>query len=671
MKRVVSYILVICLFWAMVQAADDAGTDSPFSMGIGARELSLGGSNQAGCNASTAPYWNPSRLAIAERISLSVFHSYLFDTDAAYQYFGLAFPTMDFGSFGLGVFRLGISDIERRDENNFYLYSFNDNRLAIYLAYARVVSGYNLGFSLNMEHHSIDDYSTTSSPGVNLAVSRQYNIDKGIFKDISISLVGRNVITPKMKLVNENVSYTIGADLSGILSFKFVEKWDHLTRLSIGVNKVDYVTVGLRIGLEYNIGKLLRISGGIRKRNLSFGTGLSYKGFEFDYALVERDMGYLHMFTMTSSFGASLNNKRMARFKKREIEFNGMMNSRLTEQNKDMIKQLIDKGQKMQEEGDLVEATNSFDRALFLARSSGLDTIRISELANEASRRLEDISKKQRYAEYIQTAQSKLSMKDYWGAKHFANLALTEMPNSVEAKKVIGQVDNSIKEITSLEETIQNQLWISDSLFNYGLIDQALYIVEDLVKIAPNNNGVKLALKKIRFEKLKLTASTAFNNRDYRESRKALDSALLIFPDHNWCLNLKNRIAKKLGEKQKVIKQTVPASRESLSPEIRKEANAAYEQAQVLFKNGDLQKAIVQWEKVERIAPDFMSVRSYLVNAYKYVGVDLYGKNLLNEALSIWQKAADLDPENSEIQNFIKRTEAEIQKLKELSDVEE
>ncbi|MEW5995211.1 MAG: hypothetical protein AB1744_12575, partial [Candidatus Zixiibacteriota bacterium] len=147
MKCVLIYILVILLPAGTVVASNDGGTDSPFSFGAGARELSLGGSNLATSDAATAPFWNASRLASAQRLSLAGFHARLYDADVAYQYFGLAVPTLDFGAFGLGVFRLGIGGIEKRDADNLLLGEVDDNRLGFYLAYGRSIWGYDLGLA--------------------------------------------------------------------------------------------------------------------------------------------------------------------------------------------------------------------------------------------------------------------------------------------------------------------------------------------------------------------------------------------------------------------------------------------------------------------------------------------------------------------------------------------
>jgi hypothetical protein len=79
------------------------------------------------------------------------------------------------------------------------------------------------------------------------------------------------------------------------------------------------------------------------------------------------------------------------------------------------------------------------------------------------------------------------------------------------------------------------------------------------------------------------------------------------------------------------------------------------------------ENAIKSWERVEMLAPDYNSVRQYLVEAYKYLGVEQYGNNELEQALALWRRAAELMPGNQEILSYIRRTEAEITKIRELT----
>ena len=256
---------------------------------------------------------------------------------------------------------------------------------------------------------------------------------------------------------------------------------------------------------------------------------------------------------------------------------------------------------------------------------------------------------------------------DHFAARYFAGLALAKVPNSTEAQEIFDRAARALEKTATREGMIQARLLTADSLLSYGQTDRALAIIESLMQLAPGDDRVRLALKKTRFEIWKNTASLAYERRSYREASEALDSALLLFPEHRWCLDLKDRIGQELRALQVVPVPARKAEPEPLSPELLREVEAAYSSAQSLFAKGQLARAIASWEKVERLAPDFQSVRNYLVRAYKFVGVELYGQNKLQEAVATWKKAAALDPGNEEIEDYIKRTENEIRKLEELS----
>ncbi|UCD93915.1 MAG: hypothetical protein JSU69_09100, partial [Candidatus Zixiibacteriota bacterium] len=225
----------------------------------------------------------------------------------------------------------------------------------------------------------------------------------------------------------------------------------------------------------------------------------------------------------------------------------------------------------------------------------------------------------------------------------------------------------ALEKTATREEMIQERLLTADSLVSYGRIDRALTIIGSLEELAPDDDRVKQALKKARFESWKDIATLAFERRAFQKATDALDSALLLFPEHKWCLDLKDRIGQELRATRTTSAPTAEIKREPLSPELLKEVEAAYNSAQGLFAKGKLAQAIASWEKVERLAPDFQSVRKYLIKAYKFVGVELYGQNQLKEAVATWKKAALLDPGNEEIEDYIKRTENEMRKLEELS----
>jgi len=669
MMRLVKYCLLAGLvLLPCVLAADDGGTESPFSLGAGAADLALGGANLAVVDFWTAPYWNPSRLAAAEQISMGGFHSRLYDNDVAYQYLGLIYPTLDLGCFGLGVFRLNIVGIEKRDINNFYLDDIDDSRLGFYFAYGRTISKYNFGLAVMLEHHSLDTYKSTSSPGVNLSVGRTWLFDKKLLKEVSAVINGRNLVKPKIKLLEEELVYPYSIDLGISVEIRPNPNWDHTVTLSTGFSKVDYVDTRLALGLEYDFNKLLSLRGGINAGKLSFGVGVSYKLLSFDYSLVDRDLGSLHMFNLTSAFGLPRSEKKLLRDKKREAEFNNLMSDHMMEHNRELIEDLVKQGDTMLESGDLTRASNYFDRALFLARNNGSDTTAIYAKTRKVDEQLDNILRAQRYRKYIDSAQYKFDNHDYIAARYFANLAQSEVPNSAQARQMVSRSDKEIQKNSSREEMIQNRLWLADSLVDYGQIGEALSLIKTLIEFAPDHSGVRLTLKRVEFERLRNDAMAAYAGDNLPKTMAIMDSALAMFPSHKWWLDFQDRVNREMKKRRKTTPEpAVPVKPVTLSAEVRKEVEETYKTAQDYFKKGDLKEAITRWEKVERLAPNYASVREYLVNAYKFVGVELYSRNDLKEAIQVWRKASELNPANQEILKYIDRTENEIRKLEELS----
>ncbi len=665
MRYVATFIFVLLGLISPATAGVDGGTQSPFALGAGARSLALGGADMATGEEAAAPFWNAARLAWAEQYAVSGFHSSLYGSDVAYQYLGIVAPTTDFGVFGLGVFRLGVDGIERRDASNVFLGNFDDSRLQFIVAYGRTVSGYDVGAAITLERHSIDNYSATSSPAVNLSAGRRFHPGWSRVPAIAVAFQVRNAVKPSIELATESVRYPTVGDVGVSAEIKPMAGRDQTITVSGALDKAEAVSARLAAGVEYDFEKMLAVRAGIRDSKLSFGVGLAYAGFAFDYALVDRDLGSIHTFTLTSRFGTPVSERLLEREKKREAEFNQLMAERLVARNRAMVDGLIEQAGQETAAGDLEAAAGHYDRALFLARSGGMDTLSIQSRAAEVRRRIEEVRRAERFAAYVDSSRTRMNRQDYVAARYFAGLAKQEMPGSPQAVALYARADSAIEITSSREQVIGTQLLAVDSMLAYGLVDDAYTTVQSLNQLAPDDRRVQQAVRKVRFERWMQRASSANARSDREGALLALDSALALYPGHQWCLAMKNQI---LSQPQtKAIVAPPPVRPTALSEEMRREVEQDYEAARDYFRSGDLTNAIEYWERVERLAPDYENVRDYLVKAYKFVGVEQYGQNHLREAVDTWRKAARLQPGNEEIAGYIKRTESEIRKLQELS----
>lgn len=664
MRRFLTVIFIFLMPLAAANGSRGAGLNSPFSLGTGARDLALAGSNLATVDPCAAPYWNPSRLAQVERLSLTGLYSRLYDADIPYQYFGLVAPTVDFGVFGLGVFRLGVDDIEVRDSSNFLLGTTSENRLGFYFAYARIVSGNNIGISVSFERHSLADYSATSSPGLNLSLSRGLNHPSSWLRTASIALVGRNLIKPKIKLAEEEVNSptSLSAGLSSVVALK--ASWQYLISISASLTKGDNSSEEWAVGLEHSLKNLLHIRSGFRGKHLNLGAGIGNDYLRFDYAWIDRDLDPLNLFSISAAFGKSTIEKRKIRADRREAEFNRLMSESLARKNREMVDQLWKKGEEYLDQGLLPEANEYLEKSLFVARSIGEDTMRIAHTLGEARKRLEESTRVHQYAQFLDSAKIMLTGKDYLMARYYSERALEKEPKSAEANDALQTAVVAIQQDTNKGRTVINQISSIDSLINSGRLSKALEIALSLEEFASDYPEVKSVVLRVRVEYWKNLISTKYLNADLASCRILVDSAASLFPGNEWFSDFGKRLAQ--GKMKETSDGSAPAYKRELSPEMQERVADIYRQAQEEFKNGDLNSAISKWEDIERLSPGYSSVRAYLVNAYKFMGVELYGQNQMDDAIAIWSKAIALDPNNSEIDSYMKRTQGEIQKLKEM-----
>lgn len=661
-------LVTLLLFAATVPAEDyQGGTQSPLQFGVGARELALGGSALADCDAATAPFWNAAILANAEYLSFTGFHTQLFESDVTYQYAGLAWPTLDFGTFGLGIQRLGISNIERRDSDNQLVGHFSDDRYGVHLAYGTRWKAYELGIAVGLEHHSLDSYTATSTPGVNFSIIRSFGPIHNISRDVDVALVASNVLGSSTELYQETSTQPVTVE-SGLALGLFPNlPDDHRIDLFTKLTKVEKIDLTAAVGLEYSYGNILDVRCGLNDNDWSIGAGIGYKAFSFDYAVVDRELGVLHMFALTSSFGSSIEIRRQARIERRETEFQNRMQEKLARKNRATVAELVRSGRLSMNSGDLATAVNHFDRALFIARSSDIDTVDIASLLTRASFELNRDNQLRAHNAYVDSARYYLADHDAVTAQYYANLARSIHPESVDTDTLQSQIDQMLNESATKEKMVADQLHQIDSLLAYGIYEDAVSRAQSLIQIVPGNDIAAGLLRRAEFGVLSERGDRAFASANYDQALDIVDKAEKLFPEHQWCLSMRKRIAE---IKSKAATRTVvsaPEIRQPLSDNVRKEVEGLYRDGQAAFDKGKFEDAIESWERIEILAPDYNQVRQYLVEAYKFLGVEHYGNNELDRALNLWRRAMELEPGNQEIISYIKRTEAEITKIRELT----
>ena len=104
--------------WSGVAVAQtgDGGTQPILQEGgVSARAFALGRAYTALADDASGMYWNPAGLEYVPRMAFSFFHMPLIVEGASYDFIGFAYPTLSFGTVGLGYSRAGAGDISTTD----------------------------------------------------------------------------------------------------------------------------------------------------------------------------------------------------------------------------------------------------------------------------------------------------------------------------------------------------------------------------------------------------------------------------------------------------------------------------------------------------------------------------------------------------------------------------
>jgi len=513
----------------------------------------------------------------------------------------------------------------------------------------------------------VDRYSATSSPGLDLSVTRRFPLALGWLQGAAISLDGGNLMNPTTDLVAETVRYPRRYSGSASLDIRPGKASSHSMRLSARLEGSIQSEARSAFGAEYRMGRAFQVRGGLRDGNLSVGAGLSLRSIRLDYGLVGRDLGSIHMFTLSTTFGSTVSDRKRQRRDRQEQEFQRVMARQLQDQNSALIGNLIAEGDSALSAGAHEEALRRFDRALFLVRTNGSDTTVVAAKLEAALVGVRAGEREHRYANLVDSASAAYESSEFLGSRYYAELAMREKPEGDSARTLRGLAIAALETITARDQFISSHLRTIDSLQAMGDNASALAAAQALDQYAPGNAEIAALLRRVRFETFRSNAIRLHSEGKTTLARAALDSASILYPRHQWCEEFAGLLRAARQSRQTPAPAPVASQPVRLSRELAAEADAAYREGRSAFEAGRLQESIERWEQVERIAPGYESVRDYLVKAYRLVGVELYGQNELQAALAMWRNAERLDPANSEIQAFIARAEAELGKLKELS----
>lgn len=234
-------------------------------------------------------------------------------------------------------------------------------------------------------------------------------------------------------------------------------------------------------------------------------------------------------------------------------------------------------------------------------------------------------------------------------------------PKNIDAVSELAKLDRELKGEDKAETFYQKGL----SEYQKGNLISARGLFKKVLSIYDGHTNAKLNLEKVEKEitsevSLSIEKAKKFSSEGkLRETVLEFEKVARIDPEFKDTTDELVKARKLLRTK---IAQLSDEAKESIESQKTSEAISKYKE--VLKLDPENRVASEQIKILSGQAAVTVSADSSKIKKMYNDGVQLYLADKFEEALSIWQKALEIDPNNSEIQRAVKRAQADLKALK-------
>lgn len=592
---------------------EDGGTQSPFSLGAGARGISLGRSFVSLADDASAMYWNPAALRNVEQTQVMGMYMSLFGdfTGADYTYLGAVYPTLGAGAFGIGFLRVGTTfdgyDALSRPIGEG---EYSESQLIIGYAaerYSRWVGGrLAVGSSFKVSRQVIDPFSSTA-PGADLG----FRYIPDMAKSIAIGLNFQDFAGGEHKL-NQEGDPALSTVMLGAGYTRHFSSGSAL-RMLVQMDLPEAADSKLHLGMEYAFANYMAIRAGMDDGDVSFGLGLEVRGYGFDYAFLTRDeAGSAHPVAFTARMGTSLPDQKLALEREREQEAQALVRRAFEAR----VTRHRDAAESFSAQGDFESALDEWQIVLEFAPDDADALAKADEVRNQILAR---------QAALVRDAGNQAIVRTRFaqGLDFFNSGNLVRARGEWQAILAIDSLHAGARDYLGrtqlrIDEAVEGHIAHAGELERSGRLTEAIAEWNNVQQYEPDSAAARNAVARIRRQiestgqdlraaQRRLSAVSLYedglrlyNEGKYAEAVDKFDALLRIQPDHAD------------GKRQRALakRRLTP-----LTPEEKAQIRQLYLAGMRLFSQDEYAKAIVEWEKILEIDPGNESVRRNIEEA--------------------------------------------------------
>ncbi len=598
------------------QASGEYGTTMNLGFGAGARALSLGRAFVAMANDPTAVFWNPAGLEVIPRTSLTLFHNQLFE-GTMYDFVGFAYPTLNYGTVGLGFTRVGTDDVPYVSEHNVVLGSMNYEEDELYISYAkklpfRLYGG--LTFKFRRQSFSLINQNATGL-GLDFGLMYRPEWENKFLRNLGFGFSFRNLVSPDMKLGsrvdNEPYYWTFGL----VKGFRMGTGGQVNIVLDYGKSK--YESGSIRMGTEYIFRGMGSIRLGYDNSQFALGAGIKYSFVHIDYSFGSSMAGGefppTHRFSLTFDIGKSRQELILLAEEKRKQRERELVERTKEEERQNFIKTHLEKGK------EYLAAQKYFDAYVEFQQVISVDPfnktgLMLLDSANTLIQR--DLEKRQQEAIaravnkelaeenrrfvklHFEKGQLYLQKNQFTDALTEFNLALEKAPDDPIILEAIATAKRR------LEDQVRKLIARGRAEFQKGNYSDALQILSEALVLAPENPELKKEINtlanRIKLQQYIQQALQLYDFGEYQQALALFEEALKLDPNNERLKQYIERTKRGMG----VVEQ-----------EMDPESERLYLKGIDLFLIEKYEEALKIWKELQKKYPYSKKLRDGIKSA--------------------------------------------------------
>ncbi len=225
---------------------------------------------------------------------------------------------------------------------------------------------------------------------------------------------------------------------------------------------------------------------------------------------------------------------------------------------------------------------------------------------------------------------------------------------------------------------IEMKLELAKKYISHGLYSKAITTLREILDFNPENEEAQSLMTKVKatvqkdVERYYNKALSLFKSNKYKESLNECENALNLNPEHKPSLELKEK-------NEALLKDILSAQKRE--EEKKAEAEALYQQGLLNYQEENWVEAINNFKKSYDLVPN-EEVKNYLEKAKKKlnevrltkkrkkesethfkIGLSFYNKGKLKDAISEFEKAVNLYPQNTKAEEYLNKAKAKYEAI--------